>query len=67
MSFGTAQTGNVFNGDVQRVCSGGALADWQLANTSLQTVNTNVLLNLGHATAYTTGAAAAKKVFIRLL
>ena len=32
--------------------TGAAQADWELANTSLQTVNTDVLLNLAHATSY---------------
>lgn len=34
------------------VVNGSAQADWELANTSLQTANTDVLLNLGHATSY---------------
>lgn len=52
MSFGSEKNLDIFPGTAERVVAGGAFGDWEQANASLQTVNTNVLLNLGHATAY---------------
>lgn len=52
MGFGAEQGYNVQAGHLLPVMSGGALADWQVANSSLQTVNTDALLNLATSTSY---------------
>lgn len=55
MSFNTVTPRQgIQTGSAQIVIAGAGKSKWFVANTSLQTVNTNVLLNLGHATAYTT-------------
>lgn len=53
MSFGDEKGYNIQVGHAQPVASGAALADWMEANGSLQTVNTNALLNLATGSAYT--------------
>jgi hypothetical protein len=52
MGFADTKNVNIQTGHGQLVISGSALADWELAHSSLQTVSTNALLNLGTATAY---------------
>lgn len=53
MAFSTAtKKSNLKAIGLQPVMSGAAQADWEQANSSLQTVNTDVLLNLAHATSY---------------
>lgn len=52
MPFASTKNVNIQIGHLQPVVSGSALADWELAHSSLQTVSTDALLNIGTSTTY---------------
>lgn len=52
MPFASTKNVNIQTGHLQPVVAGSALADWELAHSSLQTVSTDALLNIGTSTTY---------------
>eukprot|EP00914_Ancora_sagittata_P009931 GHVO01018897.1.p2 GENE.GHVO01018897.1~~GHVO01018897.1.p2 ORF type:complete len:173 (-),score=28.94 GHVO01018897.1:233-751(-) len=72
MGFGSTVKPGMDHGgaSVQQVAAGSVKSDWTAANTSLQTVNTDALLNIGTSTDYTTVSPievpdGATRVFLR--